>query len=135
MQFLDGMVAYKTAQLHSELLGRAFLLILCSHEISAFRFHLTRVDLNVLCSHGRVITWNHTVPNWITFKNEPIRYRIEEPIWSGSARSCANASLTRLARLSYKHRIKIISNVVEFFVEVRSWQSGPARLHINRPLI
>ena len=50
----------------------------------------------------------------------------------------AGSHLTGLAQLSYKHKIRIISNAVQLFVEVRSRQRGPARvhgqarLHINR---
>ena len=39
-----------------------------------------------------------------------------------------------LAQLSYQHRIKIISNALEFFMEVRSQQSRPGRLPYKKAL-
>ena len=47
------------------------------------RSTLARVRFNCAVFHpprGTLPPWNHTVPNWITFKSEAIRYRIGEPI-------------------------------------------------------
>ena len=69
------------------------------HKISAVRFHLDWIPSGTGSPYlfwvyaGPVPPWKGTVPNWITFPSGLIWFWIEEPIYSGSDRSCINARL------------------------------------------